>query len=196
MRHKKNRFNDKSDVLSKPVTFDSDDSLKILLTIKESGKGKRPHQAFLVLREPTTGLETPFPLTVKDNGKATVEIVRPVQTTQYILILLHSNAHNPLTETRRPPRPIRNRRQTCHGLSPPSLVWLVRGSQEGHIRRRDHAEPGREAHRLREAPALRQVGGDPSHLPRRPQEPPQGHIARLCVGYLGYRTGSLHRRTF
>ncbi|KAI1408938.1 Oligosaccharyltransferase subunit Ribophorin II-domain-containing protein [Hypoxylon sp. FL1857] len=60
--------------LTTPVVFESSDSLKLLLTAKESGKGKRPHQAFLVLREPTSGLEAPFPLTVKDNGKATVEI--------------------------------------------------------------------------------------------------------------------------
>ncbi|KAI8959843.1 Oligosaccharyltransferase subunit Ribophorin II-domain-containing protein [Daldinia sp. FL1419] len=68
------QFNDKTPVLQTPVVFDSSDSLKILLTAKEDGKGKRPHQAFLVLRDPTSGLEAPFPLTVKDNGKATVEI--------------------------------------------------------------------------------------------------------------------------
>ncbi|KAI1378642.1 Dolichyl-diphosphooligosaccharide--protein glycosyltransferase subunit Swp1 [Hypoxylon crocopeplum] len=68
------QFNDKSALLPTPVVFDSADSLKLLLTAKEAGKGKRPHQAFLVLREPASGLEAPFPLTVKDNGKATVEI--------------------------------------------------------------------------------------------------------------------------
>ncbi|KAI2630359.1 Oligosaccharyltransferase subunit Ribophorin II-domain-containing protein [Hypomontagnella submonticulosa] len=68
------QFNEKSTLLPTPVTFDSSDSLKLLLTTKEEGKGKRPHQAFLVLREPTSGLEAPFPLTVKDNGKAVVEI--------------------------------------------------------------------------------------------------------------------------
>jgi oligosaccharyltransferase complex subunit delta (ribophorin II) len=52
------------------------DTLKIVITAKENGKGKRPHQAFLVLQEPTTGLEAPFPLTTKENGKATVDIVR------------------------------------------------------------------------------------------------------------------------
>ncbi|KAI1137082.1 Dolichyl-diphosphooligosaccharide--protein glycosyltransferase subunit Swp1 [Hypoxylon sp. FL0543] len=67
------QFNDKT-TLATPVVFESSDSLKLLLTAKENGKGKRPHQAFLVLREPTSGLEAPFPLTVKDNGKATVEI--------------------------------------------------------------------------------------------------------------------------
>ncbi|KAK6949397.1 hypothetical protein Daesc_009472 [Daldinia eschscholtzii] len=68
------QFNDKTPVLPTPVVLDSFDSLKVILTAKEDGKGKRPHQAFLVLREPTSGLEAPFPLTVKENGKATVEI--------------------------------------------------------------------------------------------------------------------------
>ncbi|KAI4864998.1 Oligosaccharyltransferase subunit Ribophorin II-domain-containing protein [Hypoxylon rubiginosum] len=68
------QFNDKSPIAETPITFDSSDSLKLLLTIKENGKGKRPHQAFLVLRQQGTTLEAPFPLTVKENGKATVEI--------------------------------------------------------------------------------------------------------------------------
>ncbi|KAL7620379.1 hypothetical protein AAE478_009374 [Parahypoxylon ruwenzoriense] len=67
-------FSDKLPILETPVAFSSSDSLKIFLTAKEDGKGKRPHQAFLILREPTLGLEAPFPLIVKDNGMATVEI--------------------------------------------------------------------------------------------------------------------------
>ncbi|EMR62902.1 putative oligosaccharyltransferase subunit ribophorin ii protein [Eutypa lata UCREL1] len=59
---------------SEPVSFGSSEPLKVLLTAKENGKAKRPHQAFLVLREPASGLEAPFPFTVKDNGKAVVEI--------------------------------------------------------------------------------------------------------------------------
>ncbi|KAI1077355.1 Oligosaccharyltransferase subunit Ribophorin II-domain-containing protein [Whalleya microplaca] len=60
--------------LSKPVAFGGSDTLKIILTAQENGKGKRPHQAFLVLQEPDSGLEAPFPFTVKENGKATVDI--------------------------------------------------------------------------------------------------------------------------
>ncbi|KAI1392742.1 Oligosaccharyltransferase subunit Ribophorin II-domain-containing protein [Hypoxylon trugodes] len=67
-------FDDKSELPKSPITLDSSDSLKLVLTAKENGKGKRPHQAFLVLRELASGLEAPFPLTVKDNGKAVVEI--------------------------------------------------------------------------------------------------------------------------
>lgn len=61
--------------LSKVVSVGALDTVKVSLTTKEDGKGKRPHQAFLVLKEEESGLEAPFPLTVKDNGKAIVSIV-------------------------------------------------------------------------------------------------------------------------
>ncbi|KAI1844572.1 hypothetical protein JX265_001557 [Neoarthrinium moseri] len=57
-----------------PVAFGAADTLKLIITAQENGKGKRPHQAFLVLQETETGLEAPFPLTVKESGKATVDI--------------------------------------------------------------------------------------------------------------------------
>jgi len=69
----KEKFTQKSP-LSQSIPFSTTETLKITLTAQEKGKGKRPHQAFLVLRETTTGVEAPFPLTVKDNGKATLEI--------------------------------------------------------------------------------------------------------------------------
>ncbi|KAK1755087.1 Dolichyl-diphosphooligosaccharide--protein glycosyltransferase subunit 2 [Echria macrotheca] len=68
--------------LSKPVTLGSTDTLKVALTAKDNGKAKRPHQAFVVLKEQDSGLEVPFPLTTKDNGKAVVHIAQkdiPVQ---------------------------------------------------------------------------------------------------------------------
>lgn len=52
------------------------DSLKVSLTTKEGAQAKRPHQAFLVLREAASGLEAPFALTVKESGKGSVQIVR------------------------------------------------------------------------------------------------------------------------
>ncbi|KAI2472563.1 Oligosaccharyltransferase subunit Ribophorin II-domain-containing protein [Annulohypoxylon bovei var. microspora] len=75
-------FDGKSAFLPKPVVFDTADTFKLKLKTQENGKGRRAHQAFLVFREPTSGLEAPFPLTVKDSGKATVEIKQselPVQ---------------------------------------------------------------------------------------------------------------------
>lgn len=62
--------------LSKSLQLGSADSLKIILTAKDDGKGKRPHQTFVLLQEPETGLEAPFPLIVKESGKAVAQIVR------------------------------------------------------------------------------------------------------------------------
>lgn len=69
------RFTPKS-LLKKPVALPAADSLKLVVTATEDGKGKRPHQAFLVLKDTETGLEAPFTFTTKENGKAVVEIVR------------------------------------------------------------------------------------------------------------------------
>jgi oligosaccharyltransferase complex subunit delta (ribophorin II) len=69
------RLNQKTP-LAKPVSLGSTDTLKLGLTAKDNGQGKRPHQAFLVLQEQDSGLEAPFPLTVKESGKAVVQIVR------------------------------------------------------------------------------------------------------------------------
>ena len=68
------RFSDKS-LPKKTVAFGSADTLKLVLTANEGGEAKRPHQAFLVFQEPETGLEAPFVMTTKENGKATVDLV-------------------------------------------------------------------------------------------------------------------------
>ncbi|KAI0107825.1 Oligosaccharyltransferase subunit Ribophorin II-domain-containing protein [Nemania sp. FL0031] len=60
--------------LSQPVTISNTESVKVLLVAKDGGKGKRPHQAFVVLQDELSGLEAPFLMTVKENGKAVVEI--------------------------------------------------------------------------------------------------------------------------
>jgi hypothetical protein len=67
-------LSDKSPLL-KPVSLGFKDLLKVSLTAKEGGRAKRPHQAFLIIKETDTGLEAPFPLTLKDSGKGIVEIV-------------------------------------------------------------------------------------------------------------------------
>jgi oligosaccharyltransferase complex subunit delta (ribophorin II) len=61
--------------LAKPVTLNAADTLKIILTATENGKAKRPHQAFLLLRDQDTGLEATFPLSVKETGKGKVDFV-------------------------------------------------------------------------------------------------------------------------
>jgi oligosaccharyltransferase complex subunit delta (ribophorin II) len=68
--------------LSKPVALSATDTLKIILTATEDGKAKRPHQAFLLLRDQDTGLEATFPFSVKDTGKGKVDFTQkdlPIQ---------------------------------------------------------------------------------------------------------------------
>jgi hypothetical protein len=61
--------------LAKPVTLGASDTLKVILTALEDGKPKRPHQAFLLLTDQDSGLETTFPLSMKDTGKGKVDLV-------------------------------------------------------------------------------------------------------------------------
>ncbi|KIH90040.1 oligosaccharyltransferase complex subunit delta (ribophorin II) [Sporothrix brasiliensis 5110] len=60
--------------LDKALVLGSNDVAKITLTTKDNGKEKRPHQAFLLLQDPASGLEAPFPLAVKESGKGSVQI--------------------------------------------------------------------------------------------------------------------------
>ncbi len=61
--------------LKKDVVLGTSDSLKIIVTATEDGKAARPHQAFLLLRDQDTGLETTFPFSMKETGKGKVEFV-------------------------------------------------------------------------------------------------------------------------
>ena len=61
--------------LSKPVDLAAAQTLKILLTATNGKKARKPHQAFLTLTDPATGLEESYPFAVKDNGKAKVDLV-------------------------------------------------------------------------------------------------------------------------
>lgn len=61
--------------LSKPITLGASDTLKILLTTKEDNKAKRPHQAFLLVKDPKSSLDTSFVFQVKENGKGKIELV-------------------------------------------------------------------------------------------------------------------------
>ncbi|RPA98649.1 hypothetical protein L873DRAFT_1835889 [Choiromyces venosus 120613-1] len=57
------------------LTLGPKDILKISLTVKEDSKVGRPHQAFLLVQEPESKVETFFPLSVKElSGKAKVDL--------------------------------------------------------------------------------------------------------------------------
>lgn len=63
------------------VVLGHKDTIRVSLTTKDGSSAKRPHQAFLILSE-STGLEAPYPLTIKASGKGSVEITQkdlPVQ---------------------------------------------------------------------------------------------------------------------
>jgi hypothetical protein len=64
-----------SSPLSKPVSLGAADTLKLAITTIEGKKAKRPHQAFLSLSEPTSGLAESFIIGVKDNGKGKLDLV-------------------------------------------------------------------------------------------------------------------------
>jgi hypothetical protein len=137
------------------VTFGAADTLKVVLTAKENGKAKRPHQAFLVLQETETGLEAPFPLTTKENGKAIVDIVRlsPCPYNPSILSWLTFR----FTETYRYPRPTPVLVQAPQGVPDPCLLWFVRGLRRARLRCRDQVGSQRSTADLREAPTVRQA---------------------------------------
>lgn len=61
--------------LSAPVIMGASDSLKIVLTVQDGKTAKRPHQAFLILKDADTGLDISYPFSVKDSGKAKIDLV-------------------------------------------------------------------------------------------------------------------------
>ena len=64
-----------SSPLSKSVSLGATDTLKLVLTTTDGKTAKRPHQAFLTLTEPATGLEESFVFSIKDSGKGKVDLV-------------------------------------------------------------------------------------------------------------------------
>lgn len=58
----------------RPITLGASDSLKVVLTTLDGKTAKRPNQAFLLLKEVVTGLDISYPFSVRENGKAKVEL--------------------------------------------------------------------------------------------------------------------------
>ncbi|KAL8964629.1 MAG: hypothetical protein Q9197_006861 [Variospora fuerteventurae] len=63
-----------SKALPEPIVLGAADTLKLLLTTTEGKKARRPHQAFLLLQDPKSNLDTSFPLIVKESGKGKLEL--------------------------------------------------------------------------------------------------------------------------
>ncbi|KAJ5337943.1 hypothetical protein N7541_009935 [Penicillium brevicompactum] len=71
-----------SKALAKSVSLNGADTLRVTLTAQEGSSAKRPHQAFLLLKDGETGLDISYPFNVKDNGKSRVELTQkdlPIQ---------------------------------------------------------------------------------------------------------------------
>jgi len=62
--------------LSKAISLGATETLKLQLTTTDEKQAKRPHQAFLTLTEPETGLEESFVFSVKESGKAKVDLTQ------------------------------------------------------------------------------------------------------------------------
>jgi hypothetical protein len=57
------------------VSLGGSNTLKLALTAQEGRSAKRPHQAFLLLKDQDSGLDISYPFSVKDSGKSRVELV-------------------------------------------------------------------------------------------------------------------------
>ncbi|KAF2022199.1 hypothetical protein BU24DRAFT_417836 [Aaosphaeria arxii CBS 175.79] len=62
--------------LAKSVKLGATDTLKLLITTTDGKKAKQPHQAFLTLTDPTTGVEESFVFSVKESGKGKVDLTQ------------------------------------------------------------------------------------------------------------------------
>ncbi|KAF2275032.1 uncharacterized protein EI97DRAFT_85472 [Westerdykella ornata] len=75
---------DPNSPLPKPISLGASDTLKLLLTTTDGKQAKRPHQAFLTIREPVTGLEESFVLSVKENGKGKLDLSQKDLSFQFL----------------------------------------------------------------------------------------------------------------
>ena len=87
--------------ISNELSLGSSDSLKLTLTTTEDKTPKRPHQALLTLTDPATGLEDSFALSVKESGKAKLDLVRPRPYVSAVFIPKTMYANSVLQQTHR-----------------------------------------------------------------------------------------------
>ncbi|KAJ5895144.1 hypothetical protein N7495_006835 [Penicillium taxi] len=72
--------------LSNPVALAGADTLRVTLTAQEGSSAKRPHQAFLLLKDSQTGLDISYPFTVKENGKSRLELTQKELPVQFLTL--------------------------------------------------------------------------------------------------------------
>lgn len=69
--------------MSSQLALGVSDTLKIVLTAQDGTTGKRPNQASLILKDLKAGLDVAYPLSVKENGKATVSLTQKDLPSQF-----------------------------------------------------------------------------------------------------------------
>ncbi|KAL4929148.1 putative oligosaccharyltransferase subunit ribophorin II [Aspergillus undulatus] len=70
--------------LFNPIPLGNADTLKVALTAQEGKSAKSAHQVFLLLQEPSSGLDISYPFSVKGNGKSRVELTWKDLPTQFL----------------------------------------------------------------------------------------------------------------
>jgi len=133
--------------LGKSVSLGATDTLKLVLTTLDGSTAKRPHQAFLTLTEPTTGLEESFVFNVKDSGKGKVDLVC------HISQWLPAPLTHPVSQ--RPTPPILDIREANPRIDRHWIIRFLRAIQEQSVRPRRHPRPQRPSQRPRAARPLR-----------------------------------------
>ncbi|KAJ5863957.1 uncharacterized protein N7529_005873 [Penicillium soppii] len=79
--------------LANPVSLAGADTLRVTLTTQEGSSPKRPHQAFLLLKDGETGLDISYPFNVKENGKSRVELTQKDLPIQFLSLSSPVDAH-------------------------------------------------------------------------------------------------------
>ena len=82
--------------MPKAIQLSPDDTLKIILTTQEGKVSKRPHQAFLMVKDSQTSLETSYVFSVKESGKGKVEFVRDNVKIECFHPRANTRAHRPI----------------------------------------------------------------------------------------------------
>lgn len=144
------------------MTLGSTDSLKISLTATNGKKPRKPHQCFLTLTDETTGLEESYPLSVKENGKAKLDLVIPSSRTlraAYILLTKtdHQQHSNPT------PRFF----LAAQGIPSHRVLRYFDTLQKPRVRPHHRPRSDRSPTVSRETASIRRPPGDPSYFPRR-----------------------------
>ena len=118
--------------LTSSVTLSSADTLKIVLTTTEGRTAKKPHQAFLTLHEPTTGLEESFAFSIKENGKGKVELVSRDNECGRIL----EGANKCSLDPERSSIPVSCKLEACPSLDPHRFLRFFDASEPAYLQPR------------------------------------------------------------